>query len=607
MLLSQAWFRGFYVVLLAAVLSACGGGGSGGSSDASTSTPQAAPTVSFSIESVKTFRFDWADVAGATEYRLLENPDGMSGFTQVGAAIEPGTETLGLTVPLYARVNAQYILQACNAGGCVDSDTLSVSGHLVSGIGYVKASNTDAGDLFGVAVSLSADGTTLAVGAYFEDSAAKGVNQDQDDNSADNSGAVYVFAREAGTWSQQAYLKASNTDAGDGFGYAVSLSADGATLAVSAMGEASAAQGVNQDQDDNSADDAGAVYVFTRESGTWSQQAYLKASNADASDAFGNSVSLSADGSTLAVGAFHERSADRGVNADGSDNSAAEAGAAYVFIRDGDTWSQQDYLKPSNMDAHDAFGAAVSLSADGNTLAVGAEQEASADRGVNADQSDNSAERAGAVYVFVREADTWSQQAYLKASNADTYDYYGTAVSLSADGNTLAVGANWEDGGTTGVNADESDNSADSSGAVYVFIRDGDTWTQQAYLKASNTDADDEFGDAISLSADGDTLAVGANQEASVATGVDNDQNDNSAHYAGAVYVFTREAGTWSQQVYLKASNTDAGDSFGRAVSLNSDGTTLAVGAYSESSATTGVNDDQSDNSAGGAGAAYLF
>ncbi|MEQ5836246.1 FG-GAP repeat protein [Marinobacter sp. NFXS9] len=494
--------------------------------------------MSLSIESVKTFRFDWADVAGATEYRLLENPDGMSGFTQAGEAIEPGTETLGLTVPLYARVNAQYILQACNAGGCVDSDTLSVSGHLVSGIGYVKASNTDAGDLFGVAVSLSADGTTLAVGAYFEDSAAKGVNQDQDDNSADNSGAVYVFAREAGTWSQQAYLKASNTDAGDGFGYAVSLSADGATLAVSAMGEASAAQGVNQDQDDNSADDAGAVYVFTRESGTWSQQAYLKASNADASDAFGNSVSLSAGGATLAVGAFHERSADRGVNADGSDNSAAEAGAAYVFVRDAGNWSQQAYLKPSNMDAHDAFGA---------------------------------------------------------------------AVSLSADGNTLAVGANWEEGGMTGVNANESDNSADSSGAAYVFIRDSDTWTQQAYLKASNTDADDEFGDAISLSADGDTLAVGANQEASVATGVDNDQNDNSAYYAGAVYVFTREAGTWSQQVYLKASNTDAGDSFGRAVSLNSDGTTLAVGAYSESSAATGVNDDQSDNSAGGAGAAYLF
>jgi hypothetical protein len=136
-----------------------------------------------------------------------------------------------------------------------------------------------------------------------------------------------------------------------------------------------------------------------------------------------------------------------------------------------------------------------------------------------------------------------------------------------------------------------------------VFVRSSGAWTQQAYLKASNTDAGDGFGSSVAIS--GDTVVVGAYAERSKATGVNGDQSDNSARSAGAAYVFVRSAGVWTQQAYLKASNTDALDYFGRSVSISGD--TVVVGAYGEKSNATGVNGDQSNNSASRAGAAYVF
>ena len=256
------------------------------------------------------------------------------------------------------------------------------------------------------------------------------------------------------------------------------------------------------------------------------------------------------------------------------------------------------YLKASNTGGTDLFGHSVSLS--GDTLAVGASQERSSATGVNGSQSDNSARNSGAVYIFTRSGRTWSQQAYLKASNTGARDNFGYSVSLSGD--TLAVGARLEDSSATGVNGSQSDNSVRNSGAVYVFTRSGTTWSQQAYLKASNTGLNDEFGRSVSLS--GDTLVVGAVGEASSATGVNGSQSDNSVRNSGAVYVFTRSGTTWSQQAYLKASNTGEADWFGYSVSLSGD--TLAVGASLEESSATGVNGDQKDNGAAGSGAVYV-
>ncbi|MFT5356960.1 MAG: hypothetical protein ACI9KE_004187, partial [Polyangiales bacterium] len=181
--------------------------------------------------------------------------------------------------------------------------------------------------------------------------------------------------------------------------------------------------------------------------------------------------------------------------------------------------------------------------------------------------------------------------AYFKASNTGD-DWFGYSVSL--DGDTLAVGAPLEASVATGVDGNQADNSAGRSGAAYVFRRVGGRWVQEAYLKASNTGADDRFGYSVSL--DGDTLAIGAIYEDSDATGVDGNQADNSAGRSGAAYVFRRTGSTWSQSAYLKASNAESIDSFGHSVSL--DGDTLAVGALWEASAATGVDGNQNDNSA---------
>ena len=315
----------------------------------------------------------------------------------------------------------------------------------------------------------------------------------------------------------------------DLFGYSVSLSGD--TLAVGAVGEASNTTGVNGSQSDNSASWSGAVYIFTRSGTTWSQQAYLKASNTGAGDRFGHSVSLSGD--TLAVGAPNEDSIGTGVNGDQSDSTLTiMSGAVYVFTRSGTTWSQQAYLKASNTGAGDSFGDSVSLL--GDTLAVGAGGENSNATGMNGNQSDYSASESGAVYVFTRNGTTWSQQAYLKASNTERGDSFGYSVSLSGD--TLAVGARGEASSATGVNGSQSYNSRTiESGAVYVFTRSGTTWSQQAYLKASNTGRDDRFGFSVSLS--GSRLAIGADREDSSATGINGDQKDDGATESGAVYV----------------------------------------------------------------------
>ena len=569
--------------------------------------PASAAALSLTMTPVKGFQFDWTDVGDATFYRLMENPDGSSGFSQLGADIVQGTQTVTELVALYARVNAQYVLQSCNAGGCVDSAMVSVANNLVDSIGYFKASTSDAGDRFGGTVSLSTDGNTLAVGTTSEDSNATGINGDQSDNSASRSGAAYVFVRSGTSWSQQAYIKASNTGASDQFGISLSLSGDGNTLAVGANAEDSNATGINGDQSDNSASFSGAAYVYVRSGTSWSQQAYIKASNAEAGDSFGQSLSLSVDGNTLAVGANTEASNATGINGDQSDNSVIAAGAAYVFVRSGTSWSQQAYIKASNTGASDQFGVSLSLSGDGNTLAVGANAEASNATGINGDQSDNSASFSGATYVYVRSGTSWSQQAYIKASNAEASDSFGRSLSLSVAGNTLAVGASGEDSNATGINGDQSDNSAGTSGAAYVFVRSGTSWSQQAYVKASNTEASDRFGLAVSLSADGSALAVGASGEDSNAAGINGDQSDNSASGSGAAYVFVRSGAMWSQQAYAKASNTGGDDQFGAAVGLSADGNTLAVGADDESSNATGVGGDQSDNSASRSGAAYVY
>jgi hypothetical protein len=191
------------------------------------------------------------------------------------------------------------------------------------------------------------------------------------------------------------------------------------------------------------------------------------------------------------------------------------AGAVYIFVRTDDvTWSQEAYIKSSNTDGEDLFGIGLSLSSDGQTLAVGALKEDSIATGINGDDSNNDAADAGAVYVFIRSVGgVWSHEAYLKASNTDEGDNFGKSVTLTENGNILAVGAPNEEGAHHGINPDESDNNNDESGAVYIFMRDGGVWTQHAYIKSNDSSNEQFFGNALSFSVDGETLAIGADGE----------------------------------------------------------------------------------------------
>jgi hypothetical protein len=366
-----------------------------------TSTPTAS-TLSIAFD-VKQLQFSWSEATGASFYRLLLSPDGVSAFAQVGDDIAAPATSITRDIAVYAQdwAAARYALDACNTVGCTRSNEVTISAGMLAAIGYFKASNAGAGDAFGISVAVSGDGNTLAVGAIAESSAATGVGGNQADDSAGSSGAVYVFTRSGGMWSQQAYVKASNTDAFDGFGFSVAVSGDGNTLAVGAIGESGAATGVGGNQADNSASGAGAVYAFTCSTGVWSQQAYVKASNTDLFDEFGFSVAVSGDGNTLVVGAAEEDSAATGIGGNQTDNSAGGAGAVYVFMRSSGVWSQQAYIKASNTDALDGFGGfSVALSRDGGTLAVGAIAESSSATSIGGDQTDNSASGAGAVYLY---------------------------------------------------------------------------------------------------------------------------------------------------------------------------------------------------------------
>lgn len=327
------------------------------------------------------------------------------------------------------------------------------------------------------------------------------------------------------------------------------------------------------------------------------QQTYLKASNSETGDRFG--ISVAVFGNTVVVGADSEDSGATGVNGNQSDNSVPDSGAAYVFVRTGDGWTQQAYLKASNPGMSDNFGNTVKISDD--TIVVGAIYEDSGATGVNGNAQNNSTPDSGSAYVFVRNGNSWTQEAYLKASNTGADDRFGISVSISGD--TIVVGAIWEDSSATGLNGNQIDNSASNSGAAYVFLRSGTTWSQQAYLKGTNTGTGDRFGWAVEISQN--TIVVGAKWEDSAATGTQGIQADNSAPDSGAAYIFVRSGSVWGQQAYLKASNTEAGDNFGYSASISGD--TVVVGSFFEDGGSSGINGNQTDNSATDSGAVYVF
>jgi len=571
-----------------------------------------APPVLTLTPHTKRLDLSWSAVSTAINYKVFLNPDGISGFTQVGAdVLAPETSaSVDVSVHTFKWPAALFRVEACNDTACSGSIALSVASAMLPAIGYLKATSPNANDAFGTSVGVSGDGSTVVVGVP------------SDDTTAADSGAAYVFARVAGEWSQQAYLKASGAAAGNAFGKTAVISNDGSTIAIGAP---------------NRATNAGAVYVFVRNGANWAQQGgALISGNTQDNDRFGTALAISSNGSVLAIGAIGEDSDGSG----STNNSALDSGAAYVFARNGATWTQQAYIKPSNTQEADLFGGALALNAAGNMLAVGAIGEASASTTINGDAANNGAPGAGAVYIFDNNGIAWLQTAYIKAPNAEPIDHFGAAVSMSSDGNTLAVGAPDEDGTDTGAqpfpiplppsvpppdpNVPPPAGAPNplpttfqglcaatvlrptvgcESGAVYIFVRTAGVWSAHTYIKGSNNEYEDRFGTSVALTSAGDAVAIGSPSEDSSATGIEGNETLEDALGSGAAYLYRLSGGTWTQQSYVKASNTDANDAFGTAIAVSSDAATLVVGATGEAS----TNNDPNDDTAAAAGAAYLY
>ena len=446
---------------------------------------------------------------------------------------------------------------------------------------YLKASNTSRNDHFGEQIAISGD--TMVISAVNEGSSATGVNGNQQDSSMPFAGAVYVFRRVGNSWAQEAYIKASNTNALDSFGYAIAISGD--TLVVGAPDEDSTATGINGNQLNNEAEAVGAAYVYTRDNGVWAQDAYLKASNAEENDKFGSAVAI--NGNTIAVGALNESSNATGVNGDQNNNGSIQSGAVYLFQRNSGVWVQQTYAKPFDTGALQHFGESLALSE--SHLIIGSSWK-----------SNNGLSNAGVVYVYEFSGTQWLQAAYLTASTPGDNDNFGHSLGLHED--TLVIGARREFGGGVGVNP-VHDDTAQYSGAVYVFKRLNGDWVEQAYVKPSNTNEQDQFGWSVSVAKD--KFVVGAWRESSDALGVNGNQINNAALQSGAAYVFKKTNNQWHQTAYVKASNTDAGDNFGFATAITEN--LLVVGATRESSGSVGVNGPQDNNDVLRSGAVYVF
>ena len=368
-------------------------------------------------------------------------------------------------------------------------------------------------DFFGYSAALSDD--TAVIGSFNDDDQILGKD----------AGSAYVFARSGKVWRQQSKLTAIDGAPNDTFGGNVALS--GNTIVVGSM------------RDDDSGEDSGSAYVFTRSNGIWNQLAKISAADGAKGNGFGQSLALS--GNTVIIGSPRD------------DVNGEDTGSVYVFTRDGAFWHQQAKLTADDSANGDLFGISVALS--GDTILVGAYLH------------DEIAPDAGAVYVFTRSHNKWSQQAKLTAADGRETDIFGVRVALSGD--TALISARRDDDDIMGVDA----------GSAYVFVRSGTTWKQQQKLTAPDGAEDDRFGRSVALL--GDTALVGAMFQ--------DDKGENS----GSAYLFERNDKTWFYKAKLTADDGAANDVFGWSLALSRD--TAIVGA------------SRDDDNGSESGSAYVF
>jgi len=385
-------------------------------------------------------------------------------------------------------------------------------------------------DSFGDSVAVSGDGSTAIIGA-----------ESEGEPNGREAGAAYVFSRDGDFWTQEAKLAAGDGNKHHFFGDSVAVSADGSRALIGAWGYS-----------DSNGDDVGSAYVFRRENGSWLQETKLAASDGDGSDLFGAAVGIAGDGTTAIIGARKDQ-----------DPHGEGSGSAYVFSRDGESWTEDAKVTAGDGDEGDQFGNSVSMSRDGSSALVGAHFDA-----------DPHGTNAGSAYVFRRADGSWTQAAKFVADDGDSWDNFGRAVSLSGDGATAIVGSSYDE-----------DPIGEGSGSAYAFRRVDGTWTQEAKLTAPDGNPEDEFATSVALSADGSSVIIGT----------PNDDAPN-AENTGSAYAFTNENGSWALQARFAAGDGDEADGLGRSVAVSNDGSTALLGAPADD-----------DPNGEWAGSAYVF
>ena len=620
-----------------ALLTACGGDSD---NDRPATSKPAAPTVSATV-STKALRLDWNTVAGAEHYRIYQNRDGNSGYSLVQGELNRTTHTLPLAAHLFDWEEGRVMVEACNSHGCSASTDVFISEQVLGAIGYLKAEEPTEEALFGFALAMAGDGKTLAVGAPQFDH--KVSLESGSSETARRSGAVYIYRAGQQGWSLAHTLTNPARQFGNWhlFGYSLAFSEDGALLAVSAPSEDNRGNRLNNDDSNPWIHESGAVYMFAYDSSQgWQQQAYIKSPNVQAEQFFGIRVALSPEGNRLAVGAPYEASKAAGVNGDQTDASIPQAGAVYVYDYQPQTgqWQDSAYLKPSTASPKEQpcfeprpgnnpcysrspsrFGSSLAFAQNGTMLAVGAPGDSSISGGINGVENDYRGKSSGAVYILRFADNQWRHTDYIKAAYPRIDDEFGYSLSLSANGQTLAVGAPYDDNALEGLfdtsasteAIAHTEQSTTDSGAAYVFHHTDDGWQQSLYLKPEAAVTDGYFGWSLSLSAVGDYLAVGTPRDRSSGTGVGSDRLNTNANNSGAAYVYyqpdSAQPGDWSLVNYIKASNTDSNDTFGRSLLLSADAETLAAAATGEDSSSSGVNGEQHNDNRSNAGAVYLY
>ncbi len=389
------------------------------------------------------------------------------------------------------------VLSALGCDNLYNGITDELNANYYHGTKQFVLSDSTAGDNFGQSVAASADGSTVVFSAMGDDT---------------GKGSVFVYRWNGSSWVAMK-LTATIRTSGDQYGYSVAVSGDGNTVVV---GASLVHVGANTDQ--------GLTYVYRWNGSSWVENT-LKASDGATDDCFGSSVTVSADGGTVAVGST------------GNDSGK---GAVYVFQWNGSSYSQMPKLTANDGEGLDFFGSSVAVSADGSVLVAGAIGD------------DDKGSASGAAYVYRWNGSSYAQEQKLTASDGVANDALGTSVAVSENGSTVVVGSPGNDS---------------NKGSVYVYRWNGSSYAQEQKLTASDGATLDYFGNSVVVSGDGGMVVVGA-------------YGDDSKK--GSAYVYRRDGSSYVQEQKLTASGGAANDNFGYSVAVSADGAVVTVGAFAD-------------------------